>query len=81
MPDSVTGTTEPFFDREEIVRRRWQAGLKQSELASLAGITPGTLSRIESGVNGTTPETLGRLARVLGCTVADLARKPARAAS
>lgn len=77
MPQGATETRTPFLDVDELVRRRWRAGLNQSELADLASISKGQLSKIESGKSDTSPETLARLAAALGCTAADLERRPA----
>ncbi len=57
---------------DEIVRRRMDLGLGQSELARTADITPSYLSQIESGRRQGTAKTLKKIADALGCTVADL---------
>ena len=77
MPQAATETRATFLDPGELVRRRWRARLTQAELAALAGISNGQLSKIENGKSGPSPDTLGRLADALGCTVADLERRPA----
>ncbi|HYN76699.1 MAG TPA: helix-turn-helix transcriptional regulator [Lamprocystis sp. (in: g-proteobacteria)] len=52
---------------------RRHRGLTQQALAAAAGLSKSYLSQIESGKKTGTLETLGRLARVLGLEVDDLA--------
>ena len=52
--------------------QRVTAGLRQSELAELAGVHQTAISHLELGKRGTTQETLAVLADVLGCDVTDL---------
>lgn len=52
--------------------RRERAGLSQSELASLAGLSSGTLSALEAGSGNPTITTLARVGDVLGCSIAEL---------
>ena len=51
---------------------RVSADLRQSDLAERAGLHQTSISLLERGKRGTTPETLGVLADVLGCDIADL---------
>ncbi len=53
-------------------RLRREAGLGQRELAEKAGISPGTVYRLENGLRGAYPTTLLKLARALGVGPADL---------
>jgi transcriptional regulator with XRE-family HTH domain len=48
------------------------ADLQQSELAERAGVHQTFISLLERGKRGTTLETIGVLAGVLGCAVEDL---------
>lgn len=74
MPESPRKAATELFDPAAILRRRWHAGLTQVELAQLAGISDGQLSKIENGKSGAAPGTLRKLAEALGCTVADFER-------
>ena len=51
---------------------RVSADLRQSDLAERAGLHQTAISHLELGKRGTTEETLGVLADVLGCDVASL---------
>lgn len=54
-------------------RLRDEAELNQSQLARLAGVDPGTVSRIEAGKRAKiTPDVLAKLARALRAQVSDL---------
>jgi transcriptional regulator with XRE-family HTH domain len=58
---------------EKIKRQRERAGLSQRQAAVKAGIDQGGLSKLESGrKTNLTLAMLRRIARVLGCSVADL---------
>jgi len=46
--------------------------MSRPALARRAGLHPSHLSLLERGKRGTTPETLGLLADVLGCDIEDL---------
>jgi transcriptional regulator with XRE-family HTH domain len=74
MPESPRTAATEFIDPAAILRHRWRAGLTQAELAELAGITDGQLSKIENGKSGAGPGTLRKLAEALGCAVADFER-------
>jgi transcriptional regulator with XRE-family HTH domain len=68
------------------VRRRLRAGairdlrdrkgLSQVELAILAKIDPGTISRLERGLHVPGPYTLGTICGVLGVAVEDVLEMP-----
>ena len=53
-------------------RLRREAGLSQRELAGKAGVSPGTVYRLENGLRGAYPATLRKLAAALGVSPADL---------
>jgi putative transcriptional regulator len=57
---------------ERLRRLRGEAGLTQAELAERAGVGRVTVVRIENGKMYARTETLRRLARALGVTLADL---------
>ncbi len=42
------------------------------DLALETGIQQSHISRLERGASSTTPKSLARIARALGCTIADL---------
>ena len=51
---------------------RKHRGMTQEQLATRIGINRGYLAQIERGGRAGTPETLGKIARALGCLVEDL---------
>lgn len=51
-------------------------GMSQSDLADLAGLSLGHLSRIETGVHVCSTDVCSRIAEVLGVTPNDLIFKP-----
>jgi transcriptional regulator with XRE-family HTH domain len=58
---------------ERIKKFRTEDGLTQPQLAAKAGVDQGGLSKLERGLTtNLTLEILRRLARALGCSVADL---------
>lgn len=64
---------QPPTNRAELKRRRIEAGLSITGLAREAGCSKGHLSDVESrGEYNLSPELLGRIADVLGCSVLDL---------
>jgi len=56
----------------KIKAARKAKGLTVQDVATRCGITPGTVSRIERGLIGTSPETAKKLAAVLGIDPADV---------
>jgi transcriptional regulator with XRE-family HTH domain len=56
---------------------REQAGITQAEAAERAAMTLTNYQRIEAGMQNLTLRTLGKLARVLGCSVAAFFEVPA----
>lgn len=61
------------LDRDHLRSRRLLAGLTQVQLAARVGVHPITLVRYETGTLGIRPDKVARLAKALGCTIADLA--------
>ena len=57
-------------------QRRQTKGWSQRELGRLAGVSPGTVYRLENGLRGAYPVTLRKLAAALGVSPADLVREP-----
>jgi len=60
----------------DVLRLRMTNGLTQRELADLAGIDQGDLSRIERGQSNPTTATFQRLARVLHAELRLVQREP-----
>jgi len=56
----------------KIKAARKAKGLTILEVATLIGVTPGTISRVERGLQGMRPETAKRLAAVLGLDPAEV---------
>jgi transcriptional regulator with XRE-family HTH domain len=53
----------------ELKRRREGAGLSQHTLGAMVGLTPVSLSRIESGIQNAPLSTLSRIAEQLDCRI------------
>lgn len=51
---------------------RKKAGLTQTELANLAGVSQAAISQVENDTRPLTVDWMRIFARILGCTVADL---------
>jgi transcriptional regulator with XRE-family HTH domain len=64
---------------ETIRRLREERGIAQEELAHMAGISTGSLSRIERELASPAWTTVGRIAEALGISVAELAEAAKRA--
>jgi transcriptional regulator with XRE-family HTH domain len=60
------------FDPDKLQAKRVMARLSRPALAKRAGLTQSHIWLLESGKRGTTPETLGILADVLGCDITEL---------
>jgi transcriptional regulator with XRE-family HTH domain len=60
---------------------RWEARLKQVELARRAGIAQNTLSQIELGHQVPSVATLEKISRGLGVDLSELLKEPAPLAS
>lgn len=58
---------------KEICARRKRIGLTQRELARLINVKPNTMSQYENGMRKVPLDALAGVARVLKCTVMDLA--------
>jgi transcriptional regulator with XRE-family HTH domain len=61
------------IDRASLKARRLMAGLTQTQLAAKIGVHPITMVRYESGSMNPRPDNVARLARALGCEIADIA--------
>ena len=59
---------------ENIKLRRIKEGIKQQDLAELAGITASMLSQIERGKKPLSPQTGCAIAQALHCSVYDLVK-------
>ncbi|MFF0139754.1 helix-turn-helix transcriptional regulator [Streptomyces sp. NPDC005227] len=59
-------------DPQRLTRRRVEAGLRQNELAQKVGVSKQLVSAVSLGQANFSPETLKKVAEVLGCTIADL---------
>lgn len=53
---------------------RRSRGLSQRDLAELAGVSPGTVFRLENGLRGAYPTTMTKLASALGVQPKELVR-------
>lgn len=51
----------------EISHQRQERGLSQRELSRMSGVPQKTISRIETGLDVPTFDTLGKLMKALGC--------------
>ena len=65
---------------EQLRQMRQARGLTQQALAEKAGLNPQQIVRYESGKSQPMLDALYRLAKVLGCTLDELASAPARPA-
>jgi transcriptional regulator with XRE-family HTH domain len=71
----------PQPDLGKAIRKlRDKREMTQEDLAEAAGITVRTLSQLETGNSNPTWATVGDIARVLGVSIAELARRSERAA-
>jgi len=61
-----------LHDPAKLRRKRVEAGLNQTDLAQVTGIQQSHISKLERGRSSTTPKSLARIAKALGCTIADL---------
>ena len=64
---------EKIMIGKEVVARRKRVGLTQRELARLINVKPNTMSQYESGVRKIPLDVLANVAKVLKCSVMDLA--------
>jgi len=55
-------------------RLRQSQGLSQRELGQLAGVSSGTVYRLENGLRGAYPVTVKKLAAALGASPVELVR-------
>lgn len=75
LPSSKAPLLPQLFVREWRTHRR----MTQEQLAEQIDYSTSTVSQLESGKQGYSPEILARLARALDCEVADLFRDPSKA--
>ncbi|MEU9208475.1 helix-turn-helix transcriptional regulator [Streptomyces sp. NPDC048415] len=59
-------------DPKRLRRRRVEAGLSQNALALQVGVTKQLVSAVSLGKANFSPQTLKKVAEVLGCEIADL---------
>lgn len=59
-------------DPSKLRRIRIEAGYSQGRLAREAGLSQQLLSALECDDSGASPESLAKIAEVLGCAIADL---------
>jgi transcriptional regulator with XRE-family HTH domain len=62
----------PLLDPDKLRLKRIRARMSRPALARRAGLHPSHVAFLERGKRGTTPETLGLLADVLGCDITEL---------
>ena len=76
MRDHSVGGQEQFRNRSiplpHLRELRQSRGLSQRELGELAGVSSGTVYRLENGLRGSYPGTIRKLAVALGVTPEDL---------
>src|SRR5579859_2675884 len=56
------------FSAERLKQARQRAGLSQAQLGQRLGVVFQQVAKWEQKVSAPTPDTLGRLAQILGCT-------------
>ena len=56
----------------DIAALRKKLGMSAVELAAAIDVTPGFISQVENGKSGVSTDTAAKLARALGCTIAEL---------
>jgi len=64
--------SQRLIDKDKLRNQRIRARLDQPALAERVGVDKSFISAIERGIRGVSPQTLGTLADVLGCDIADL---------
>lgn len=71
------GMPHPKPERPRYYFKEWRkkAGYTQEKLADMIGVTPSSISQLESGKQGFTDSTLEALAWALSCEPADLLGK------
>ncbi len=62
----------PQTDRKQVISRRFDAGLTQTELAERIGCSRQLVSEVERGRSNFSLENLRRLAEFFDCTIRDL---------
>ena len=72
MAKKVTPIPKPAHPRFFFREWRKHRGYNQEELAEIVGVTPSTISQLETGKQGFTDSTLVALAEALFCSPGDL---------
>lgn len=72
MTNTVIPLPKPAHPRFFFREWRKLRGYNQEELAELVGVTPSTISQLETGKQGFTDSTLTALADALACSPGDL---------
>lgn len=62
----------PQTDRKAVIRRRFDAGLTQTELAERIGCSRQLVSEVERGKSNFSLHNLGQAAEFFGCEIRDL---------
>ncbi|MFF3847977.1 helix-turn-helix transcriptional regulator [Streptomyces sp. NPDC002328] len=60
------------IDPQRLMRRRVEAGLSQTALARKVGVSKQLVNAVSLGKANFSPETLAKVAEVLGCQISDL---------
>lgn len=63
---SITKPASATFRKERLTEAREYKGLKMTDLASLVGVTRQAVSGFENGIHDPSPETLKKIASILG---------------
>ena len=66
------GPSQRWLDGNKVAALRRQSGLNQGEFAQLVEVSQQSISDIERGRWGTSPDRAKRIAEALGVTVADI---------
>lgn len=64
--------SQGLIDRHKLQAKRIRARMSGPALARRAGLSKATISALERGERGGTPETLGLIADALDCDITDL---------
>lgn len=75
VQDSYPTLREMEVDAAKLKQLREENVLSQRELARLAGLTQMTVWRLENGFEQAHPQTIRKIARVLGVQPRELAKK------
>jgi transcriptional regulator with XRE-family HTH domain len=64
--------SHPNQDPKRLRRKRIEAGLTQTALAQMAGVTKSHVSAVEKGNAGFSPQNIAAIATALGCEISEL---------